>query len=211
MKKVISTNHKLNALKTIYKDAKDSGLNAAINKFTHCVDILDDDGLIIEQRYPTKGDKVPGTRNRYQYVGPGNGDYRKTVKVVNEQTYETNEPYIKYIYKTNDLADGRSVESAETLEINEHDLSTPTADDFIQQVVSMTEEKLELIKQHGQILDFDVVKSDNLLVRVTNYDGEKVYYNIPYSDFDICDGVTDAADYITRSIVIDLFYSRFEM
>lgn len=116
--KILSTNYKISALKTIYKDAVDQGLEAEINKFTDCVDILDGNGCIIEQRYPTKGEKAPGTRNRYQYVGPGNGDYCKIVVQVNEQTYETAEPYIKYVYKTSDPTDVRTntaVQSSEDL------------------------------------------------------------------------------------------------
>lgn len=116
LKKVIATNHKLSALKTIHQDAVDSGLMAKINKFTYCVDILDSDGQIIEQRYPQKDVKTPGTRNRYQYVGPNNGDYLKLVQVVNEQTYSTDEPYIKYVYKTNDPQDNRQGSTIESSE-----------------------------------------------------------------------------------------------
>lgn len=110
-RRIVSTNYKLDALKAVYKDAVDSGLRAEINRFTHCVDILDGSGWIIEQRYPRKGAKVKGTRNDYQYVGPNNGDYKKVVRVVNEQTYNSAEPYVKYVYKTNDPSDGRSVSS----------------------------------------------------------------------------------------------------
>ena len=107
MKRVIATNYKRKALNEIYKDALASGLRAKINKEAHCVDIFDANNQIIEQRYARESGKVPGTRNSYQYVGPGNGSYNRIVRVVNETTYESGEPYIKYVYRTNDPNDLR--------------------------------------------------------------------------------------------------------
>lgn len=90
------------ALNEIAKNVELSGSKCKINKKHHCVDVFDDNGNIIEQWYPKASGKIPSTRNRYEYVGPGNGDFIKLIRDVQETSYTSEDPYIKYIRSTNE-------------------------------------------------------------------------------------------------------------
>lgn len=100
--KHVSCSSKKEALEEIGRRLRSQGYNAEVHLDHGCVDVFTRNGLIIEQHYPERTDiKRDGTRNRYKYVGPGNGDYIKQIQNVHETDYTPDDPYIKYVSHTN--------------------------------------------------------------------------------------------------------------
>ena len=97
----IECDSQFSALAQIRDAAMSEGLTAKVNKLHHCVDIFDDDGKIIEQRYAEEIGKSAKTSHRYNYVGPGNGDYERIDYKTQRRDYTSEDPYIKYISYTN--------------------------------------------------------------------------------------------------------------
>ena len=62
-------------LKVIEKELLNDGKIAKVNLSDRCVDVFDDEGAVIEQHYPVIYDEVQSSRGKFEYVGPGNGDY----------------------------------------------------------------------------------------------------------------------------------------
>lgn len=116
MKRIVSSikqAKKWEALSELEKRFRSEGFNCIINKKHHCLDILDENGLVSRQVYAKEDGTVPSSRVYYQFVGQGNGDYRRLSRQVNETRYTDNDPYMKFVSYTNDPKDTRCAEGAE--------------------------------------------------------------------------------------------------
>lgn len=113
MKRVILSSNifadeRLNALRKLQSMMSKDGIDCEVNKRHRCVDVFDENGLIVEQRYVKEDGKISSVRTYYQYVGPGNGDFIQLTRPTQVTKYSTEDPYIKFIRSTNDPGDPRN-------------------------------------------------------------------------------------------------------
>lgn len=95
------------ALKSLRNKLKSEGTSCEINKKHHCLDVFDETGMLIKQIYAKEDGKVPAERAYYEYVGPGQGDYKRLTRDVQETRYTDENPLIKFVQYTNDPKDIR--------------------------------------------------------------------------------------------------------
>ena len=101
MKRYIKSDTQYQALVKLQKEALSQGLKAKVNKLYHCVDVFDESGNIIEQRYAQElPERSSQASFRYKYVGQGNGDYIREDYETHRRQYSDKDPYIKYIHRT---------------------------------------------------------------------------------------------------------------
>lgn len=71
-----------------------------------CVDVLDSNDNVIEQHYPECVGTKKTTRGKYEYVGPGNGDYILTRVPTEEFVYSIEDKHVvKHVSKTDTWED----------------------------------------------------------------------------------------------------------
>lgn len=88
-------------MKAILDQLVSEGKSARINEKHRCVDVLDDDGCIIEQHYPEFSSTKKGRRGKFVPVPEGEGNYILTYVDYDKKCYTDDNHTIKYVNKTN--------------------------------------------------------------------------------------------------------------
>ena len=100
MKIYIKSESQESALRKIRQDAINEGFEAQVNKLHHCVDVFKG-GRIVQQRYAEEIGRTPKEKHKYNYVGQNQGDYERVDYESHVRDYTSENPYIKYVRKTN--------------------------------------------------------------------------------------------------------------
>lgn len=101
MKRIYSTTER-SALKQLCEQMKAQQINAKVNYKHNCIDVFEESTLVPSKQVYVRQDGTVGSyRCRYEYVGPGKGDYVQKKYPIKETNYTIDEPYVKDVKSTN--------------------------------------------------------------------------------------------------------------